>query len=921
MTTTIMPPPTQEPTGFHDQPAEQVYERLDTGPKGLSQAEAERRLAEQGPNRLKPPQKQSAVVRFLKQFHNILIYILIVAAVVTALLGHWIDTGVILAVVVINAIIGYVQEGKAERALEAIRHMLSLEAVVMRDGQRRTVPAEEIVPGDVVVLESGDKVPADLRLARVKDLGIDEAILTGESVPVDKATEPVESDASLGDRFCIAFSGTLVTSGRGEGVVVATGERTEIGKVSEMIAQVQQVTTPLLEQIGQFGRVLSAVILAIATITFLVGWLVWGGDITDNFLAAVGIAVAAIPEGLPAILTITLAIGVQRMAGRNAIIRHLPAVDTLGSVTVICSDKTGTLTRNEMTVRAVVVGERVYETTGVGYSPEGAYEHQGQVVAVDNGEAAELRDLLHAALLCNDAAVYHRDDGQWVLQGDPTEGALVAAALKAGLSAEDEAKHWPRTDVIPFESEHKFMATLHHDHEGHGVIYVKGAPERVLEMCAHEVTAGGQTQALDAGAWARSAESLAEQGQRVLAVARHEAHDQQQALNFDDVESGLTLLGLVGIIDPPRDEAIKAVGQCREAGIRVKMITGDHVTTARAIGLQLGIGGEDKPAITGRELDEIDDETLRERVREVDVYARVNPAHKLRLVEAIQGRDQVVAMTGDGVNDAPALKRADVGVAMGQKGTEAAKEASDMVLADDNFASIAHAVEEGRTVYNNLQKAILFILPTNGAQALAIMGAIFMGLELPITPVQILWVNMITTVTMALALAFEPPEPGVMRRRPRKPREPILSRFFLWRIAFVSVLMWIFVYGAFVTIFGYFGEERFGEDYLMLARTLAVNTLVVCEAFYLFNTRRILDPVVGFRGLLGSRYVLYAIGLVAAMQLLWTYLPLSNTLFDTVAVPWWMWGSLILAGVIVYVVVELEKLVIRHLPERYRPTM
>ena len=916
MTTATMPETSSEPQGFHDQPAEQVYERLDTPTQGLADAEAQRRLEEFGPNRLEPPAKQSGIVRFLKQFHNILIYILIVAAGVTALLGHWTDTGVILAVVVINAIIGYVQEGKAERALEAIRHMLSLDAVVIRDGQRRTVPAEQLVPGDVVVLESGDKVPADIRLARVKDLAIDEAILTGESVPVDKATDPVDADATLGDRYCIAFSGTLVTSGRGEGVVVCTGEKTEIGKVSAMIAQVEQVTTPLLEQIGQFGRVLSAVILAIATVTFLVGWLVWGGEVTDNFLAAVGIAVAAIPEGLPAILTITLAIGVQRMAGRNAIIRHLPAVDTLGSVTVICSDKTGTLTRNEMTVRAVAVGELDYQTTGVGYGPEGAYEHEGQVVAIDNGEAAELRDLLHAALLCNDAAVYHRDDGQWALQGDPTEGALVTAAMKAGLQPEAEQKHWPRTDVIPFESEHKFMATLHHDHEGHGVIYVKGAPERVLEMCNAQLAPDGETRPLDAAAWGDRAESLAAQGQRVLGIARRGAVDQQQSLNFSDVEGGLTLLGLVGIIDPPRDEAIEAVGKCRAAGIRVKMITGDHVTTARAIGLQLGIGGEDKPAITGRELDEIDDESLRQQVQEVDVFARVNPEHKLRLVEAIQGREQVVAMTGDGVNDAPALKRADVGVAMGQKGTEAAKEASDMVLADDNFASIAHAVEEGRTVYNNLQKAILFILPTNGAQALAIMGAIFMGLELPITPVQILWVNMITTVTMALALAFEPPEPGVMRRRPRRPREPILSRFFMWRIAFVSVLMWIFVYGAFVTIFG-----RMGEEHLHLARTMAVNTLVVCEAFYLFNTRRIIDPVWGIKGLLGSKYVLYAIGLVAAMQLLWTYLPLSNRLFETVAVPWWMWGSLIMAGVIVYFVVELEKLVIRHLPERFRPTM
>jgi magnesium-transporting ATPase (P-type) len=886
-------------TAWHAQPVEQVLGRLAVQPQGLATDEARSRLEQHGPNRLPPPKQRGPLIRLLAQFHNVLIYVLIAAAVMTALLGHWLDTAVIAGVVVINAIIGFVQEGKAERALDAIREMLALNAMVLRDGQRIAIPADEIVPGDVVLLQSGDKVPADLRLIEVKSLQVQEAALTGESVPVEKRVAPVDPDAALGDRGSMAFSGTLVTYGQARGVTVATGGDTELGRISAMIGEVETMTTPLLRQIAAFSRVLTVIILGLAALTFAFGILVRDYAASEMFLAAVGLAVAAIPEGLPAIMTITLAIGVQRMARRNAIIRRLPAVETLGAVTVICSDKTGTLTRNEMTVQTVAMGDALYTVTGAGYTPEGAF-FEGET-EVEIRERPLLDELARGALLCCDATL-RRADGDWVVEGDPTEGALVALAMKAGLDPTFEGRANPRTDVIPFESAHRFMATLHHDHEGRAFIYVKGAPERLLEMCATQ-RSGDVDVPLDPDRWHERMEAISARGQRLLALATRTTVPDHRDLTFADVEDHLTLLGLFGLADPPREEAIRAVADCQSAGIRVKMITGDHAGTARAIGRELRLAhGEE--VLTGRQLDTLDEEGLRRAVSRVDVFARTSPEHKLRLVQALQARGQVVAMTGDGVNDAPALKRADVGVAMGQKGTDAAKEAAEMVLADDNFASIASAVEEGRTVYDNIKKAITFILPTNGGQAMVIMAAIALGMVLPITPVQILWVNMVTAVTLALALAFEPPESDIMSRPPRPPEQPLFTGFLLWRIGFVSVLLWAGSFGLFV-----WAREQ-GSS-LEEARTIAVNTLVTFEIFYLWNTRHLLAPILSREGLFGSRPVLIAIALVIVLQLLFTYAPPLQALFGTAPLGLDWWALIIGLGVPVLLVVELEKWLIR----------
>jgi magnesium-transporting ATPase (P-type) len=866
----------------------------------LAQTEAGHRLAEHGPNRLTPARPHSALMRFLVQFHNTLIYVLLGASVVTALLGHWVDTGVIVGVVVINALIGFLQEGKAERALEAIRTMLSLKATVYRDGQRLSIPSEDLVPGDVVFLHSGDKVPADIRLFRIKELRIDEAPLTGESVPVGKSLEPAKEQAVLGDRLCMAYSGTLVTSGQGSGVVIATGDATELGRISQLVAEVPKLATRLLRQMADFGRQLTVAIVLLALAIGTFGIVVRNYSFGEMFLAAVGLAVAAIPEGLPAILTITLAIGVQRMARRNAIIRRLPAVETLGSVTVICSDKTGTLTRNEMVVQTVVTADHLFEVTGSGYEPRGGLVLDG--ADVSPGRDPVLVELAWAALLCNDADLRQVQE-TWQIQGDPTEGALIPFAMKAGLDPATEHAAYPRTDVIPFESQHRFMATLHHDHAGHGIVYVKGAPEQVLGMSDRQLSQGAD-RPLDLGYWRQRLDEIANQGQRLLAVAMKATDADHRALRFSDVDGGLILLGLFGITDPPRSEAISAVEQCRSAGIRVKMITGDHVVTARAIGARMGIG-DGVTAIAGQELEALDDEALQAKAREVDVFARVSPEHKLRLVQALQSNGEVVAMTGDGVNDAPALKRADVGIAMGVKGTEVAKEAAEMVLADDNFASIAHAVEEGRTVYDNIKKAITFILPTNGGEAGMIIVAILSGIVLPITPVQILWINMITAVTLALALAFEPPEVEVMKRRPRHPDEPILSPFLIWRILFVSSIL---VAGT----LGLFLWDRFHGASIEAARTVAVNTLVLFEVFYLLNTRYLYASVLTRDGLFGNSSVYLAIALVVAAQVGFTYMPFMQRLFDGESLPWVDWVRMVLVASSVFVLVEIEKFFLRR---------
>lgn len=890
-----------ETSQWHALEVLEVLQALDSHENGLTTNEAQQRLHANGPNVLPEPKTRSSWQRFFAQCHNVLIYVLLVASVVTALLGHWVDTGVIIAVVLINAIIGFVQEGKAEDALRAIKHMLSSQALVLRDGKRISVAAEDLVVGDVVLLQSGDKVPADLRLIKLKNLQIQEATLTGESVPVQKDSHSVATDAMLGDRISMAFSSTLVTYGQGAGVVVATAGQTEIGHISAMLSQVETLTTPLLRQMAGFGRQLTGIIIVIAAITMAIGTMLHGYAISDMFLAAVGLAVAAIPEGLPAIMTIALALGVQRMAGRHAIIRRLPAVETLGAVTVICSDKTGTLTRNEMTVSNVATASGgLFDITGVGYDPHGDFLRNGE--EIDIADHPVLTELTRAALLCNDA-VLKEVEGVWQLQGDPTEGALLTLGIKSGLTLHFEYEAWPRTDIIPFESEHQFMATLHHDHTGQGVSYIKGAPERIFSMCRYQ-RVGANDQQIDTAYWQQQMEVMARRGQRVLAIATKLSHPEHQVLTFKDVAQNLTLLGLVGMIDPPRDDAIDAVKQCQSAGIQVKMITGDHAVTAVAIGKKMGIG-DGRHVLTGHEIETMTDEELGLVVDDIDIFARSSPEHKLRLVTALQANGHIVAMTGDGVNDAPALKRADVGTAMGKNGTEVAKEAAEMVLADDRFSSIVHAVEEGRTVYDNLKKAILFILPTNGGEALILIAAIIMGQMLPITPVQILWVNMITAVTLALALAFEPPEDNVMQRRPRSPKEPILTPNLLWRIGFVSVILMVGTFGLFLW------QRAQGVD-IEYARTVAVNTLVLFEIFYLFNSRYISESVLNKQGFFGNRYALLAIGLLVMFQLAFTYLTPMQRLFGTMDLDLATWGLIVLVASSVLFLVEIEKYIVRN---------
>jgi magnesium-transporting ATPase (P-type) len=881
---------------WHAMPAEAAIEKLQAdAERGLSAEEHQTRLEKYGRNEIPRGKKRSAWMRLLMQFHNVLIYVLMAAALITALMGHWIDTWVILAVILINALIGFIQEGKSEKALESIRKMLSLEAVVLREGARQTVAAEDLVPGDIVLLKSGDKVPADLRLIRVKNLRIEESPLTGESEEVEKDTAPAEKSAILGDQSSMVFSGTSVTYGEAAGLVVSTGAHTEIGKINQMIAEVEEMTTPLLQQIEKFGKWLSLAILGLSGGFFAFGYFFRDYALSELFLAVIGLVVAAIPEGLPAIMTITLAIGVQRMAARNAIIRRLPSVETLGAVEVICTDKTGTLTRNEMTAKIVITADKAYHVEGSGYGPQGKIQHDGQ--AVEPADEPALWQLLQAIRTNNQAEISQGEDGQWQLTGSPTEGALLALSYKAGLR--DFAPE--QIDSIPFESEHKYMVTLNQV-ESKRLVFLTGAPERVLEMCDRQYTADGP-QKLQADFWKDKMEQAAGQGQRLLGVAFKEA-ESRSSLEKENLEHDKVFLGVVGIIDPPREEVALAIKACKAAGVEVKMITGDHIITARAIGKELGIGDGEK-AIAGQELEAMSDEQLREIVGEYDVYARTSPEHKLRLVHALQENGILCAMTGDGVNDAPALKKANIGIAMGIKGTEVSKDASEMVLADDNFASIVSAIEEGRTVYDNIRKSLLFILPTNGAESLVLMAAIIMGIAMPITPAQILWVNMVTAVTLALALAFEPMEEEVMKRPPRRAGTPILGKLFIWRIAFVSFL----IGGLTLAMFAYLqaqGAEK------AVARTIAVNTLAAGQLFYLFNCRKIRQSSLS-SGFFSNRYAFLAVAALAVLQLLFVYVPFMNTFFDTAPIEGTYWLYSLAAGLVVFALVELEKFIVRRL--------
>ncbi len=891
-----------ENLNWHALDITQVLDRLQTDPRGLASEIVRQRQQSFGPNALPPSGRKSPLVRLLLQFHNVLIYVLLAAAIIKIFLAKWVDAGVILAVVVINALIGFIQEGRAERALEAIRGMMSLKSTVRRQGRRLTVDSAELVPGDVVLLQSGDKVPADLRLLEARELRIDEAMLTGESIPAEKSIAAIEAEAPLADRSCLVFSGTLVTSGRGLGVVIAIGPQTELGKINEMVTSTPNIQTPLIAKVNQFANQLAIVIVMFSALTVVIGYFVGGKSLLELFFAAIALAVAAIPEGLPAIMTIILAIGVRRMAERNAIIRRLPAVDTLGALTVICSDKTGTLTRNEMTVSAMAVAEHRIRVTGAGYEPVGKLIENDREIDVQS--STPLYFLLVAGAVCNEGDLL-LEDGKWKTIGDPMESALLSLAQKAGLDKDQLRRSWGTLNSIPFESQNRFMATIHSlppgmqnpFGEAPRVMFAKGAPEKLLGHCRWILSPQG-VQAIDLAHWREFESQLAGAGQRVLALVG-KAISAEHELTVDTALDDSVLLGLVGIIDPPRSEAIAAVRTCQQAGIRVVMITGDHALTAREIGRQLNIG-DGQTVLTGQELDQVSQNELNRAVQDCHVFARVSPEHKLRLVEAIHAHRQVVAMTGDGVNDAPALKRADVGIAMGLKGTEVTKEAAEMVLADDNFASIAKAVEEGRTVFDNLRKSLLFILPTNGGEAATIFFAVLLGLMLPMTPVQVLWVNMITSVTLALALAFEPPEKKVMELPPRDPNVGLLDAYGIWRIVYVSILMALGTFGIFVWARGQ------GES-VEVARTLAVNAIVMMEAFYLFSTRFLRASSFNRKGIFGSRPVLISVLLTVAFQLLFTYWSPLQAIMESRGLAIWYWLPICACGLLLLLAVECEK--------------
>ena len=887
---------------WHHLPRDEVATLLESdATKGLDIFELARRQMHFGPNRLTLKQGKSPLVLFLLQFHQPLIYILLGAAVITFALQEWVDSGVIFGVVLVNAVIGYIQESKALKAIEALARTMEGVAAVVRAGKKQKIAASELVPGDLVLLQSGDKVPADLRLLRSRELQIDESALTGESVPVQKQPERLARETLLADRSNMAYSSTLVTFGTGAGIVVATGDGTEIGQINALIASAETLATPLTRKITHFSGILLWVILGLAGLTLLAGWL-HGEPLLDTFMAAVALAVGAIPEGLPAAMTIMLAIGVGKMAQRHAIIRKMPAVETLGSTTVICSDKTGTLTQNQMTVQQVCTAGECYEFSGVGYAPQGEVLLDG--ATIDPNLHHALMECLKAGLLCNDSLLIDKGE-QWGIEGDPTEVALITAAAKAGLSREVLEQDLPRIDTLPFESQHQYMATLHSaGTEAAPVIYVKGSVESVLSRCRDAYDPGPEPRLLDQASVHREVEEMAARGLRVLAFARKVVTAPSQSVSHADVADGLSFLGLQAMMDPPRQEAIAAVRACQKAGIQVKMITGDHVTTATAIARQIGLSGAaetdpDSFAVSGQMLSQLADQELVDVAQRAAVFARVSPEQKLRLVEALQTKGHVVAMTGDGVNDAPALKQADIGVAMGVGGTEVAKEAADMVLTDDNFSTIEAAVEEGRAVFDNLVKFITWTLPTNIGEGLVILVAVFAGLALPITPVQILWINMTTAVLLGLMLAFEGKEPGIMARPPRRPETPVLTMDLGFRIGLVSLMLLL---GA----FGLFGWALMHGKSLETARTVAVNMFVFGELFYLFNCRSLRYSM--FRlGVFSNRWLVLGVAVMALLQVLFTYSPAMNQLFGTAPMGTTEWAWVLTGGLVIYTVVGTEK--------------
>jgi cation-transporting P-type ATPase F len=890
---------------WHHLSAAEAIQLLDSSlEKGLSLFEAIHRQQRFGPNELQVKKARSPLRAFLKQFAQPLVYLLVAAAVVTLVLAHYVDASVIFGVVLVNAVVGFLQESKAEKAVESLKQMVQTETTVVRDGSKRRISSRELIPGDLVLLQSGDKVPADLRLVENRDLQIDESALTGESIPVQKNTDTLHPDTVLADRRNMIYAGTLVTYGQGRGIVVAIGSHTASGQIADMIREADDLETPLTRKIAHFSGVLLYVIGALAALTFMVG-ILRREPALEMFMASVALAIGMIPEGLPAAVTITLAIGVKRLAHRRAIIRKLPAVETLGSTTVICSDKTGTMTQNQMTVQYVVAPEAHFEISGSGYAPDGHLQREdgSSVDKVPQG----IQGVLIAGALCNDSHIT-QEDGRWKMQGDPTEAALLVAAYKAGYAAEELSKKLPRIDVIPFESDRQYMATMHADPEsGNNRIFVKGAVEKVLDLCNQQAGVGSSGVPLDQKTVLHEAETLAMKGYRVLAFAEGRCDSAQRSLAQDFWQGRLTFTGLQALMDPPRPESKQAVAACQTAGIQVKMITGDHALTAAAIAGQLGLRSraaesEGPPkSITGGDLAKMTDERLISIVEDIAVFARIDPSQKLRLVEALQARGHVVAMTGDGVNDAPALKQADIGIAMGMAGTDVAREAADMILTDDNFATIEAAVEEGRGVFDDLTKFIIWTLPTNLGEGMLIVLAIFLGLALPVTPVQILWINMTTALLLGLMLAFEPAEAGAMARPPRDPRQPILTRELIVRIFLVSAIM---AAGGF-WIYDHIVE---GGGSVPAARTIVVNVVVFTEIFYLFNCRSLTRSpwAIGF---FSNRWAIIGPIAMVCLQLLLTYVPLMNQWFDTAPITGLEWLKVLAISLVAYVVIETMKYV------------
>jgi Ca2+-transporting ATPase len=879
----------QQQNIWHSLDIEKAIALLETNPeKGLSSAAIKQKLATFGANELTGKKSKPWWLKFLLQFNQPLLIILLCAGLVKALTGSFVNAGVIWGVTTTNAIIGFIQESKAEGAIAALAQAITTETTVIRDGQKVRIPSRELVPGDLVTLISGDKVPADLRLIQVKNLQVDESALTGESLAVEKFTQTLKPDTPLAERKNMAYAGGFVTFGQATGVVVSTGNATETGRISQLMEQHTDISTPLTRKFNKFSQNWLYMVLGLATLTFVVG--LNYRDLNDALEAAVTLTVSAIPEGLPAVVTVTLAIGVSRMAKRNAIIRKLPAVETLGSATVICSDKTGTLTENQMTVQAIYAGGHQYTVSGVGYAPQGEILLDDKPVDLNTDKG--LQECLLAGILCNDSQLDNKD-GKWEVMGDPTEGALIASANKAGFSQSTLTKQMPKLDAIPFESDFQYMATLHDTPRGN-TIYVKGSVEAILKRCTGMLDAKGQQRPIDCvdtlkqTSIEREVNIMARQGLRVLALAKKPMSDYQTTVDHPDIENGLIFLGLQGMIDPPRESAIKAVQACQEAGIQVKMITGDHAVTAQAIARRMGIHKNGSViAFTGKELAQMDSQELANVAQEGVVFARVAPEQKLRLVEALQSKGEVVAMTGDGVNDAPALKQADIGIAMGGAGTEVAKEASDMLLTDDNFASIEAAVEEGRAVYKNLLKAICFILPVNGGESMTILLSTLLSRDLPILSLQVLWLNMLNSITMTVPLAFEPKAENVMKQPPRHPKEPLLSGSRIKRILAISLFNWIVIFGVFEYIRGTTGN-------VALARTMAINTLIAGRIFYMLSISQLVPNLIAkMDGTIKENVDIPAIGFgilgAILLQIIFAHAPIINHVFETAPLNFQQW--------------------------------